>query len=152
VSGAVIGEDYISFRSFLSDYKGITESIYGPDACCEKKGGSLPNGEWLTGFVNKAKEVVDAITMHDYPLGRAPDRSCIPLSYTNITQFQSLHSWIADYSGYVTNGGGGDIPLIVGETASTAEGGCDGLSNRFIAGFVFMYELSSLAESRVVQV
>lgn len=124
--------------------------------------------------------------MHDYPLGRAPNRSCVPEEYTNLTQFRSLPVFIANYTGYVVNGSGGEHtqrvrdpwrcplwqvlrlvvhcicpmlnpaaatppPVILGEVASTAEGGCDGLSNRFVAGFVFIYELAATAEAGAVQ-
>ena len=61
--------------------------------------------------------------------------------------------FLSNYSGYIAaGGGGGGAPLILGEVASTAEGGCDGLSNRFVAGFVFIYELAATAEAGAVQV
>jgi hypothetical protein len=43
-------------------------------------------------------------------------------------------------------------PLIVGETATSAHGGCDGLSNRFVAGFTFWFELGTYAELGVAQI
>jgi hypothetical protein len=39
------------------------------------------------------------------------------------------------------------VPLILGETATSAHGGCDGLSNTFVAGFTFVYELGSVGEA-----
>jgi hypothetical protein len=40
----------------------------------------------------------------------------------------------------------------VGETATSAHGGCDGLSNRFVAGFTFWFELGAYAELGVAQI
>ena len=51
--------------------------------------------------------------MHDYPLGRAPNRSCVPEEYTNLTQFRSLPVFIANYTGYVVNGSGGERALTL---------------------------------------
>lgn len=132
-------------------------------------------------LVAGAGAILSGVTVHDYPLGRAPNRSCVTAAYTNLTQFRSLPAFLANYSGYVVNGSGGEAtrrgaaetgasrardtpfpaaaaaaaapppPLILGEVASTAEGGCDGLSNRFVAGFVFIYELAATAEAGAVQ-
>lgn len=106
-----------------------------------------------TEFVEGAGSVLSAVTIHDYPLGRGPNRSCITSEFTNLTSFRSLAAFMANYSGYVANGSGAapPPPIILGEVASTAEGGCDGLSNRFVAGFVFAYELSAAAEGGAVQ-
>jgi hypothetical protein len=49
--------------------------IYGPDSCCEQL--FSPAGAFLSEFVSAAFTVIDAITVHDYPLGRAPNRSCV---------------------------------------------------------------------------
>ena len=152
VTGEEIGRDYLTFANLLNrKFPALGNSIYGPDACCEMKGQG-PAGSFLKGFTSVAKDVLKAVTIHDYPVGRAADKSCVPSLYTNITTFTSLKPWLAEYIGFITSGGGENIPIILGETASTAEGGCDGLSNRFIAGFVFMYELGSVGESHVSQV
>jgi heparanase 1 len=151
-TGETIGNDYHTLRKLLSKYP-TQQTIYGPDSCCERNDPNLHyNGEFLIDFTKAAIGAVDAITIHDYPLPRnATNRACLINEYTNITQMETLENFLVAYRGYVAAGGGEAIPVILGETASTAQGGCDGLSNRFISGFVFMYELGSVAESRIVQ-
>ncbi len=92
--------------------------------------------------------IASSVTIHQYPLIRNPDHSCPESKYTNLTVFTTeLRDWLSEYRGYIQGG----LPIILGETASTAEGGCNGLSNRFIAGFIFLYELGSVGESHIVQ-
>jgi hypothetical protein len=152
INGTQIGHDFRALSALLRDaYPQLSPTIYGPDACCENL---FPTpGTFLSEFVASAADAVAAITIHDYPLGRtpAPARACNTTSYTNKQQFRSLVQFIANYTSFIEAGGGSDVPIILDEVASTAEGGCDLLSNRFIASFVFLYELASVAESGVVQ-
>ncbi len=117
-------------------------------ACCEPRN----DPGFLSAFTAATRDVVSGITIHYYPLQRNKDRSCPPQLYTNLTTFLTLTDWLAEYQGFVAQGGAKGIDVILGETGSTSMGGCDGLSNRFIAGFIFIFELGSVAESHVVQV
>lgn len=150
ISAATVAAAFQKLRALLAGaFPSLPQAIYGPDACCENW--MSPVGSFLAAFVEGASGAIDAVTVHDYPLGRGANRSCVPAEYINLTQFQSLPQFLANYSRYVAAGGGRQLPLILGEIASTAEGGCDGLSNRFVAGFVFLYTLATTAATGVVQ-
>ena len=148
LSGKVVGEDFKTLASLLKDkYPSLNVPIYGPDACCEV------DGTFLTSFTATAKDIVTAITIHDYPIARGPKSTCLLSSFTNVTKFSALTDFLTTYKGYVNAGARGKyLPIILGEFASTSLGGCEGLSNRFAAGFVFMFALSTVGKSGIVQI
>lgn len=154
VTGARVAADYAALRALLQQHAaaGVSQTVYGPDACCEDR--HTPVGGMLRDFSAAAPALgLAAITFHEYPLPRAADRACIAAGYTNLTEIAGfLAQAIAAYAGYAAPALAAGIPLVLGETATTALGGCDALSNRFVAGFTFLHTLGAAAEARIAQV
>lgn len=154
ISGSALAADYTVLAELLASppYAGRlpTAAIFGPDACCEERL-PPPVGSWLAAFSAGAGHLLSGLTIHDYPIPRFANDSCEPALFTSATAFASLRADIAAYAGYAAPALSAGVPLILGETATSAHGGCDGLSNRFVAGFTFWYELGAAAESGAVQ-
>ena len=152
LTGARLAADYAMLRALLSEHAGVSQTIFGPDACCEER--HVPAGGMLRNFSAAARGLgLGAITFHEYPLPRAENRSCVAAGYTNLTEIAAfLEAAISTYAGYAAPALSAGVPLVLGETATTALGGCDGLSNRFVAGFTFMFTLAAAATARVAQV
>jgi len=154
LTGARLAADYAALRALLTAAApAVSGRIYGPDACCEER--HTPPGAMLHNFAAAAPAAMNltAISFHEYPLPRAPDRSCLAAGYTNLTEIAGyLSAAIISYAGYAAPALAAGVPLLLGETATTALGGCDGLSNRFVAGFTFMHTLGAAAEMRISQV
>jgi heparanase len=142
-----LAKDFHALRSLVSArFANITGTIFGPDACCE----SDSKGKFLREFVSAADGAIDAVTVHDYPVGRLRNGSCDPEGFIDKRSFGSLEGFLSTYAGYVRQAGS-QAPLILGEVATTDEGGCSGYSSSFISGFAFVYELGSVAASGYVQ-
>lgn len=149
VSGYTLGQDYHTLRALLASYPALSGSkIMGPDACCEDRYPLIHD------FTGNATGSLDAVTVHAYPLPRFPNSSCCcwPPYYTNKSAMLGVATAIRQYQTLAAPILALGVPLVLGETATSAHGGCDGLSNRFIAGFTFMLELGTLGELGVSQV
>ena len=153
LTGARLAADYAALRALLLAHApAVSTRVYGPDACCEER--HTPQGGMLHDFAAQAASLsLAAITFHEYPLPRAADRSCLPQGYQNMSEIRGyLAAAIDTYAGYAAPALAAGVPLVLGETATTALGGCDGLSNRFVAGFTFIHTLGAAAERGVAQV
>ena len=157
LTGAQLAADFSQLNALLAAAApaGVATRVFGPDACCEER--HSPPGQMLRDFAAAAAAHgslhLDAITFHEYPLPRDANRTCLPAGYTNLTEIRGyLGTAIATYAGYAAPALAAGLPLVLGETATTALGGCDGLSNRFVAGFTFLATLGAAAEARVSQV
>jgi len=152
MSGQAHAADLAALRSLLrSDFPSLQQTIYGPDACCEDRA-ATPAGTWMRNFSAAAVGSVDAVTIHIYPLPRFANNSCEPPLFTNKSAMGSLIVATLQYAEWSAALLAAGAPLIVGETATSAHGGCDGLSNRFVAGFTFWFELGTYAELGVAQI
>jgi alkylation response protein AidB-like acyl-CoA dehydrogenase len=60
----------------------------------------------MKAFTEGARGVLDAVTVHDYPIGRSPvDRSCVFANYYNKTQVaKSLGNFLAEYAKWAAPG------------------------------------------------
>ena len=147
VSGALLAADFHTLRALLRAQPALAAvAIHGPDACCEERRAILAD------FAAHAAGALDALTVHAYPLPRAANDSCIPAAYTNKTDMLGVVVAVLSYAASAAPLLAQGVPLILGETATSAHGGCDGLSNRFVSGFTFMLELGTLGEVGVAQI
>ena len=153
-SGALLAEDFATLRALLREprFAGLQQTIYGPDACCEDR--VTPPHTFVRDFAAAAAAAgtVDGVTIHIYPLPRFANNSCDPPLFTDKDTLASLVVSTLQYASWAAPLLRAGAPLIVGETATSAHGGCDGLSNRFVAGFTLWYELGTYAELGVAQV
>ena len=147
VSGPVLAADFHTLRKLLSAHPSLASAaIYGPSACCEDR---YP---LLAAFLGPVVGALDALDVHGYPIPRLHNNSCVPPAYLLKTAMQGVVTTINGYKALGAPILALGTPLILGETATSAHGGCDGLSNRFVAGFTFMLELGTLGELGVAQV
>eukprot|EP00759_Apiculatamorpha_spiralis_P051567 PhF_6_TR5269/c0_g1_i2/m.7670/K07964/HPSE; heparanase len=148
ITGADLARDFHTLRSILQTMPQLSQVIYGPDSCCE----APFNGSFLEQFTADAIGALDAVTVHEYPIPRWANNSCIPQYYTNKSVIQSnFQESLSNYTLWSQPALKRGVPLILGEVATSAHGGCDGMSNRFIASFTFLMELSMVAENGYVQ-
>ena len=147
VKGAQLAADYHSLRALLrAQFGSQPPAIHGPDACCEDRRPILAD------FAAHVAGALDALTVHAYPLPRTANDSCIPAAYTNKSAMLGVVAAVRSYQASAAPLLASGVPLILGETATSAHGGCDGLSNRFVSGFTFMLELGTLGEVGVAQI
>ena len=102
--------------------------------------------------------ILDDVTAHAYGLrgpkpGSPPSFSqCHIKDFLNATTFQTTvveatAKWLKVIETVSPN-----LRLVISETATAADGGCVGLSNRFIAGFYFIQILGKLGDMGVHQI
>ena len=153
MTGALLSDDFASLRALLREprFASLPQSIYGPDACCEDR--VTPPHTFVRDFAAAAAAAgtVAAVTIHIYPIPRFANNSCEPPLFTDKDGLTSLVLSTLQYASWAAPLLRAGAPLIVGETATSAHGGCDGLSNRFVAGFALWYELGTYAELGVAQ-
>jgi hypothetical protein len=145
ISGNALAADYATLKSLLAKYPSLTSTINGPDACCEERRAMLK--DFAIAASNVSPPLVSAVTVHEYPIGRAANDSCLPDLYTSKAAFTTLASSLRGYASQAKALTAVNIPMILGETATSAHGGCNKLSNVFVSGFTFIYELGSVGES-----
>ena len=146
ISGSELAADYRSLRQLLASYPSLSQRIMGPDACCEERL-APPIGQWLTNFTAGTAGALDAVTVHHYPL----PVTCDPASFTNKTAYLSLNVALAQYAAWAAPAVSRGVPLVLGEVATAAHGGCANYSNTFVSGFTWMYELGAVAEAGFTQ-
>ncbi len=147
LSGPALAADFHALRSLLAAHPPLTSAaIYGPSGCCEDR---YP---LLAAFAGPVRGALDALDVHAYPLPRLANNSCLPSAYTNKSAMMDIATAVAGWRALGAPLLAAGLPLILGETATSAHGGCSGLSNVFVAGFTFMLELGVLGELGVAQV
>ena len=144
MSGATLAESYAALRVLLKNFPALSQTVIGPDACCEERRPILT--DFATAAAAASPPLVAATTVHAYPIARWANNSCIPALYLSKSAALSLLPALIDYveraAPLVTAG----IPLILGETATSAHGGCANASDAFVAGFTFLLELGAVGE------
>jgi len=147
ISGPALASDFHTLRGLLRARPLLASAaIYGPSACCEDRYRLLPS------FIGPVVGALDALDVHAYPLPRGANDSCVPAAYTNKSAMLGVSTAIAGYKVMGAPLLASGIPLFLGETATSAHGGCNGLSNTYVSGFTFILELGTLGELGVAQI
>ena len=160
--------DFVSFSKILDRYypntakhKRSRPRIQGPDVCLGHETNSSPCANmtyFRTILQSIGPGVLDDVTAHAYGLrgpkpGSPPSFSqCHIEDFLNATTFQTTvveatAKWLKVIETVSPN-----LRLVISETATAADGGCVGLSNRFIAGFYFIQILGKLGDMGVHQI
>ncbi|EDQ92890.1 uncharacterized protein MONBRDRAFT_22110 [Monosiga brevicollis MX1] len=117
--------------------------IVGPDVCC--------GFDYLEQFLNNVSAgTLDIVTVHSYPMhGPKANQSddCNLDAFIDPAVLDRSDAILFEYqqSHHRTRP---DLPLILGETATAGDGGCDNLSNRFVASFFWLDQLGRLATNQ----
>ena len=145
LTGAALARDYAALRVLLAERSMLSQIVYGPDACCEERRPILE--DFARAAASASPPLVAAVTVHAYPIPRAANDSCLIAAYTSKAAMETLRPGLISYAAAVSPLRAVGVPIVLGETATSAHGGCDGLSNAFVAGFTFIYELGIVGEA-----
>ncbi|XP_048250664.1 heparanase-like [Haliotis rufescens] len=135
ISGAQLGRDFVHLREILKSTPGFESTlVIGPDVT----GISGPKSILFQNFfAGEGSKAVDRITFHQYYAfeGDATVNTCLDPKV--------MDSLISDIHRVrnVTSPSNPDTPLWLGETSSFYGGGTPALSDRYVAGFLWLDKL-----------
>nr|XP_032806724.1 heparanase-like [Petromyzon marinus]XP_032806725.1 heparanase-like [Petromyzon marinus]XP_032806726.1 heparanase-like [Petromyzon marinus] len=143
LSGAQLGADFLALRTLLrSGHPAFPGAkLYGPDITRPRRSALT----LLTGFLDSAKDAIEAVTWHQYYMnGRTA-------TLDNFMDPQILDSLAAEISAVqeVVNKEAPGKAIWLGETSSAWGGGAPGLSDTFVAGFMWLDKLGMAARMGV---
>ena len=144
VTGPVLAADFRALKALLAATPGLPggPKVLGPDGCCEGRYALMAD------FASHAGGALDGVTVHAYPLPYAP--ACNLTYYLTKALMLGIAVAAEQWRRLAAPLLDAGVPLIQGETATSAHGGCPGLSNTFVAGFTYMLELGTLGEVRLL--
>lgn len=145
VTGTQLAHDYIKLKDTLKQYPSLSQIVYGPDGCC---GDDKFLAEFLP--IVHAAGALDYLSEHYYPITPNP-KACTLDNYLNKTYYAQTMKIMDGYQSLIDQYAPG-MPLVLGETATTNMGGCDGLSASFAAGFYYVYILGEASNNGIAQV
>uniref|UniRef100_A0A672J1L7 Heparanase n=1 Tax=Salarias fasciatus TaxID=181472 RepID=A0A672J1L7_SALFA len=144
VDGQQLGRDFAQLRELMSRFELYRQAgLYGPDVSQPRH----RRADILDGFLETGAQSIDAVTWHHYYVcGRDTSLN----DFLNPDILDTLNDNITKILEKVKHGAPGK-PVWLGETSSAYGGGAPGLSNAFVAGFMWLDKLG-LAASRGLQV
>jgi hypothetical protein len=151
VTGTQLGQDLRTLAGLVAA-SGLPNAaaipFLGPSACCDH------SSDFLLDYIAAAGDALAALDFHTYPIGRlGTNKSCDLPAYPNVTAWrEGLDPALALYASIRDKSAQPALPLVLGETATSADGGCADYSNRFVAGGEFIYTLARAGEMGVSQV
>ena len=154
------GADFLRLKALLHEIFGdhaTRPRVQGPDACFGHGTDASPcaNLTYMRSFLAAAgRETLDDLTVHNYGLtgpGKNGTQCQLQSFLTPGLWEEHLLPSIAAWEGVRREMAPG-ARLVLSETASAADTGCPGLSNRFASGFSFVGELGALGDAGVHQV
>ena len=96
---------------------------------------------YLKNVVKYSKNALNALTWHQYYLN---GHTCTLKDFLNVTVLETLKDEITQLNNFLVKKGI-DIPIWLGETSSAYGGGAPGLSDRYVAGFLWLDKLGMVA-------
>ena len=137
VSAATLGTDALSMKAALAPLH-IGKDVYGSSwarISAQDAQGFMPvvAGGGITGY-----------TVHAYPYG---GRDCVVNNYLNKSKVTTdlFNKLTAVAAVKAATPGAEALLLVLEETAGSSGGGCDGVTDRFVAGFCWINTRASLA-------
>ncbi|CAK0826306.1 unnamed protein product [Prorocentrum cordatum] len=157
------GRDFVVLDELLRRYypeASRRPRIQGPDVCFGQGTQSSPCASmaYLRRLLSSANHTIDDLTVHDYGFQGPDPRDPSASKCGNLSRFldpdlwagrvlPTIDAWDAVRRELVPR-----ADLVLSETATTADAGCPGKSNRFVAGFYFVDILGVLGERGLAQV
>ncbi|TRY70553.1 hypothetical protein TCAL_02349 [Tigriopus californicus] len=148
LSGEQLGQDFRALRHLLDEYPGYeNSSIVGPDINGVRKCANLKKDKckavlFLQSVLKHSGRAIDKITWHHYYLDghKATLKDFLSAEVLNSLQPQmDLIKRGLEASNH------SHIPIWLGETSSAYGGGVQGLSDRYVAGFLWLDKLGVAA-------
>ena len=165
IGASTQAQDFIQLR------KNIVPSsvqVYGPDTHSYTQY-SQSGRDWISNFSKTAADSIDAFTFHQYCMGSGPslDPTRLNASFLNHTALEKclqgaqyvddLNLITLSYPSiplkhrYIIQSASGQDVVIAGETAAANNGGQSGITDTYIDGFWFLYQLGVFARLGVSQ-
>ncbi|XP_050301620.1 heparanase-like [Anthonomus grandis grandis] len=136
VDATQLAKDYKILRNMLNQYE-IYNSSYLVGIDMFDVGGSQANQEYLSNFLSGASDVVHAVTWHQYYF---PGKSATEELFLSPSTYNYLEQRIGVVKNVVSKSGSGN-KIWLGETSSAYNGGAKGMSDKFIATFLWLDKL-----------
>jgi hypothetical protein len=135
---AQMGKDAVTLKRLLADYN-VGQQVFGPSW-------AHVSAQDATDYVTQAVGHLDGYTVHNYPYG---GKDCNVSKYFNKAPItQNLAASLASVVEAVHAINGGDsILLTLEEVACSSGGGCENVTDRFLAGFAWLTTLNTVAEA-----
>ncbi|XP_078053215.1 heparanase [Augochlora pura] len=144
VNATQLANDYYQLRLLLNRLGYNASILVGPEV--NHVGDDQHMGEkYAETFLKNDKDSVNYVTWHQYYLnGRVAKLS----DFINITTFNYLPEQIKSMQQAIASSGK-NIPMWLSETSTAFGGGAPGLSDRFVAGFLWLDKLGYSASTGV---
>lgn len=133
-----LANDAVTLKTTLASFD-LGHSVFGPSY-------ARIDANDTAGFLSVAAAGGIGYTVHNYPYG---GHDCDIEKYLNKSKVTSdlrakLDMVVATAAATPK---GNDILLVLEETAGSSGGGCDGVTDRFVAGFTWLLTMNTVAES-----
>ncbi|KAB0798971.1 hypothetical protein PPYR_06851 [Photinus pyralis] len=141
-----MAEDFSTCRNLLNSYPIYNTSLLVGPATTRPTTMTTPASKILSGFVKHGKDYVDAVTWHHYYFdGREANIS----HFMNPDVFNLLDTQITNSKEILKEAGAKKKSMWLGETSSAFGGGAPGLSNTFVATFIWLDKLGLAARQGI---
>uniref|UniRef100_A0A1Y1N3N1 Heparanase n=1 Tax=Photinus pyralis TaxID=7054 RepID=A0A1Y1N3N1_PHOPY len=144
VNATQLAKDFAKLRSILNRYPIYRKSeLVGPDTTRPiiKRNASMA---YLHEFLLHGKNVINAVTWHQYYFN---GRNASISQFLDPEVFNLLQTQIGYIKDIVKSAGATSKPIWLGETSSAYGGGAPGLSNSFVATFMWLDKLGIAARN-----
>ncbi|KAM9331469.1 heparanase [Gastrophryne carolinensis] len=139
VDGSQLGKDFINLHNLLRTFSSYKNSgIFGPDIGQPKK----QSQKMLTSFLKTGGKVINSVTWHHYYVD---GHTATKRDFLDPCILNSLAIEIETVFQIVNETVPGKL-VWLGETSSAYGGGCPGLSNTYIDGFMWLDKLGMSAK------
>jgi len=140
VSPYQLAKDFETLRQHLTSFPAIKHFLVGPDVTQPRARGKTLR--YLKGFLEKGHSSIDAVTWHHYYVR---SQECSLAQFYSPQVLDTLRQNIKDANAVIGKTAPG-LPTWLGETSSASGGGAEGISDRFVAGFMWLDKLGLAAQ------
>lgn len=131
VDATQLGKDFATLRTILNNNGYDSSYLVGPDMF--DVGGSQANQNYLSHFLESGSAAVHAVTWHQYYF---PGKTATEAMFLDSATFSYLEQRTNVLNNIVKNN-----KIWLGETSSAYNGGAAGMSDRFLATFLWLDKL-----------
>lgn len=139
ISPEELTADFTTLREILKSNPGFGNFLVGPDVTCILN--HSKSGIYLESFFTLAKDVIDAVTWHQYYVN---GRTCSEKDFYNPEVLDYFLHEVSEANS-ILDGIKSGFSRWLGETSSAYGGGASGLSDRYVAGFMWLDKLGLAA-------
>ncbi|CAG2060601.1 unnamed protein product, partial [Timema podura] len=141
ISGTQLADDFAALRSVIESHSASKEPmVVGPDVTAPRGLVTTPL-TFLQEFLEAQNDSINAVTWHQYYLN---GRIATLKDFIEPSIFNKLHKQILEVQQVMTKTNT-SLPLWLSETSSAYGSGAPGLSDRFVAGFLWLDKLGMAA-------